>query len=160
MNAAAVIALGGLTGPDIDGNLVPYQPLYSPAHGLASSANHRFTRLAVAFSRPLSDDEAEQAAGIAGYAWTVYGAAQHSGNVGDSIVDWDESGQVMFITTRMDLRPELTRSRSEATEGLVAALVKFLSEGTPQRKRHDNTRLIDAVLDPIQGDEVLAIYTD
>lgn len=108
----------------------------------ATDADSRFTTVAIRFPRSITDDEAEVAAGLFGYAWAQHGAARRTGSVDDYPVVWHDP-RTMVVTAPMILRPERSRTRAEATADLFRDFLTYLTEGSPVRR--DGTRLVPAL---------------
>lgn len=109
-------------------------PLGSPVEALRVE-HVSFTVVSVTFARDLTDDEAETAAGLFGYAWAQHGAATHTGRIADTVpVVWPTSRQ-MVVSARMRDRPQRTRTRAGASHALFSDFARYVREGTPERKR-------------------------
>lgn len=109
---------------------------YSATQGApVESLLPEFEGLLVEFGRDLTDDEQRQAAGAICY-WAKL--PQHFG--GSTTNDW--------LTARhfwIDCASENTSSRDWRAREPFAALVQYTSEGTPQRKRQNDTRAFEGV---------------
>lgn len=97
-------------------------------------------------SRPLTEDEQRHLAGCVGYAWAM-------GGYGEGCSDPYPGATDNAFTIGADS----TKSRGDSPGKVVEHLRTFMSEGSPQRKTKDMTRLIEAFPDP---DVTVEIYFD
>lgn len=110
----------------------------------------RFSRMAVMFDQPVTDEDDQLTIGaLLGYAWRIHGDATYSGTLTDTLFDWQVPNVVVFDAP-MYLR---RRGHAAATGKLVDAITAMVEEGSPMRRSGD--RLVEPPATPVK---VTAVY--
>lgn len=85
------------------------------------------------------DDEADAVAAAFGYAWQVNADPNRTGDFDDRARVWSVDWTCLLADVDMGARRNVHRSTPEAFADFVCATVKYLTEGSPERR--DGTRL-------------------